>query len=132
MKKPNKRKKLNPNEYLEWLDTYLSILEDYAAYAEKQDSDAIKAVMVSFLRIAEHSFNHFINHRNTYERCIRPEERVDETGISASHDYNELKNGRDKVADRIATIIETDPKITKRFKALCDNLKNPRALGCCL
>jgi len=129
-------KKLSADEYLEWLNTFLSILNDFTDLAEDQNtSPGTKATMISFLRVAEHVFNHFINHRSTYEYMIGS--KTAGKSISAGKGLsritsNDLKIERDKVADKIAGIIESDPKIRKRFKKFCDNLKEPRALGCCL
>jgi len=132
------RKKLSEDEYLEWLNTYLSLLKDFTMLLETSStpspySDA--ATMASFLRAAEHTFNYFINHRLTYKMNIYSEEM--ERLIPAVEDshqitYDGLKIERDKVANRIAGIIESDPKTRKRFEEFCDNLKEPRALGCCL
>lgn len=131
-------KKLSEDEYLKWLDTYLSLLKDFTMLLETSSapspySDA--ATMISFLRAAEHVFNYFINHRLTYKMNVYSEEM--EKLIPAVEDapqmtYDNLKIERDKVADRIARIIESDPKTRKRFEEFCDNLKEPRAFGFCL
>lgn len=120
------RKKLSEDEYFKWLNTFLTILNDFTDMAERQHySPSSKATMVSFLRVAEHVVNHFINHRVSYEFSSEAKNIHKIT-------YGDLKIERDKIADRISEIIENDPKIYKRFKEFCDNLKEPRTLGCSL
>lgn len=123
-------KNLSADEYLEWLNVFLSILNDFTICAEKYSD----ATMISFLRVAEHVFNHFINHRATYIRVSS--EKIEKPSLAANNPhqltYDDLKMGRDEIADKIAGIIESDPRIRKRFKEFCDNLKEPRMLGCCL
>ena len=131
-------KKLSEDEYLRWLDTYLFLLKDFTMLLETSSAPSPYsdgATMVSFLRTAEHAFNFFINHRLTYKMSIYSEEM--EKLIPVVEDapqmtYDNLKIERDKVADRIAHIIESDPKTRKRFEEFCVNLKEPRAFGFCL
>ncbi len=131
-------KKLNEGEYLKWLDTYLSLLKDFTMLLETSSTPSPysdMATIASFLRTAEHTFNFFINHRLTYKMNIYSGQM--EKLIPAAEDipqmtYDKLKIERDKVADRIARIIESDPKTRKRFEEFCDNLKEPRAFGFCL
>lgn len=112
-------KKLTADEYLEWLNTFLIALNDFTALAEDKNTSAdYKATMVSFLRVAEHVFNYFITQRISYGHPN-----------SSQLTYDEIKRGRNKVADRIINIIESDPEISKRFKKFCDNLKEPRMYG---
>jgi len=123
-------KNLSADEYLEWLNVFLSILNDFTTCTEKYSN----ATMISFLRAAEHVFNHFINHRATYIGISS--EKIEKPSLVANNPrqltYDDLKMGRDEIADKIAGIIESNPQIHKRFKEFCDNLKEPRMLGCCL
>jgi hypothetical protein len=131
MKAYYKHKTLSPEQYLDWLSTYLSLLNDFTSYVEKNRDSSSSEKMVSFLRTAEHIFNFFINHKRTYEFIAHPEANGVSPAKSAdSTAYYGLKIERDKLANKIAEIIESDPKIKKRFKEFCDNLKEPRILGC--
>ena len=128
-------KKLSEDEYLEWLNTYLSLLKDFTMLLETSSTPSPysdSATMASFLRAAEHTFNYFINHRLTYRMNIYSEEMeklVPAVENTPHITYDTLKIERDKVADRIAGIIESDPKTRKRFEEFCENLKEPRSFG---
>lgn len=123
-------KKLTADAYEEWLNTFCSILNDFVAHIEDYNySPDNKATMVCFLRVAEHVFNHFISHSSMY-RSETMKKSIFAAKGSPKFRYDDLKIERNRIADKIASIIEGDPKIHKRFKEFCDNLKEPRMLGC--
>ena len=127
--------KLNEDDYLQWLNSYLSILNDFTMHVDKQSSrhdTENAAMMISFLRVAEHVFNFFITHRSTYKNSIyleRTKKRAPANDNLPQITYDDLKAGRNNIADKIIRIIESDPKIRAHFEKFCGNLKEPRAYG---
>jgi len=129
MDKNRVHKQISHEEYLEWLTTYRSLLDDFTAYMEKEPDPT----MVSFLRVAEHIFNFFINQMTTYEYVLYPEsgeKKADAADDPTRTIIHTLKLERDKIADRIARMLESDTRMQKRFDEFCANLKDPRILGC--
>lgn len=132
MKAHYNHKRLNADEYLEWLNTYLSLLNDFTSLVEKDSCPETHATMISFLRVGEHVFSFFINHRVSVDMGEFDEIPVEANKDLAKPTYADLKIERDRLAKRIAGIIKSDPKTLKRFEGFCDNLKEPVTLGCIL
>jgi hypothetical protein len=46
--------------------------------------------------------------------------------------WNKLKNRRDALADKLSTMLESDPKLAERYQQYCEALKNHRSIGAML
>lgn len=104
--------------FKKFLKTYLSLLETLL-----ENNDKLKdGKYCSQLRLAERTFNFFLDQF--------PVEKVVEQFTLEG--WNEIKNKRDKLADKVSGVIESDPRKIKRYEVFCDQLKKLRAFGATL
>lgn len=111
----SKQETITPERFHDFLLVYLQLLEGLITNVE-----SIKdPVFLSRLRLAERTFNFFLDRFPLKEVSAQ-------FGLEKWH---EIKNIRDRLAEKIAIAIESDPKNVKRFNFFCDQLKNLRVLG---
>lgn len=108
----------DPAKFKEFLESYLSLLEELLG-----DEELLKeGKFVAQLRTAERSFNFLLDRF--------PVEQVE--SAFGLENWEKLKQGRDAVAAKVSEIIESAPKIRKRYESYCENLKKVRNLGVAL
>lgn len=105
----------DPAKFKEFLDNYLSLLEELSGKKELLTEEK----QIAQLRTAERSFNFLLDRF--------PTEKVKEA--FGMEDWKALKKRRDKLADKIAKMIESNPKTKKRYEGYCEALKDPRKLS---
>lgn len=108
----------DPAKFKEFLESYLSLLEELLGDGELPKDGKF----VAQLRTAERYFNFLLDKF--------PVEQVENTfGLE---NWKKLKQRRDAVAAKVSDIIESDPKIKRRYENYCENLKKVRNLGATL
>lgn len=108
-------KTVTSERFHDFLLVYLQFLEELAA-----NSESIKdPIFLAHLRLAERTFNFFID-------LFPPKEVSAQFGFEK---WREIKIHRDRLAEKIAKVIESDPKNTRRFDFFCDQLKKLHALS---
>lgn len=105
----------NPVKFKEFLENYLVLLEELSGKKELLAEEK----HVAQLRTAERSFNFLLDRF--------PTEKVKEA--FGMEDWKALKQRRDKLASRVVEMIESDPKMKKRYEGYCEALKDPRKLS---
>lgn len=109
---------MNNAEYWQWLQQFMTLLEDQA----RTGAEHFDEKMMAQLRIAERTLNFEIDRfMNSVEYHIEDMEG-----------WNKLKNRRDALADTLSTMIESDPKLAARYQQYCENLKDHRSIGAML
>lgn len=120
------------------LNNYLTILENLVKDVETNFEKNKKnyGTMLADLRVAERSFNFLID---VFSDIVDQQEGkpvmfflTENFEGEGEELWNKLKNRRDKLADSISKLIESDPELIKRYEEYCDNLKKLRILGAML
>lgn len=106
---------MDASNYKQFLLNYMELMEKLVTtYEPGKDAKPL-----SELRLAERAFNFLLNNY--------PETQVKD--VFGYNDWNNLKIRRDKLASKVADIIESKPEFKERYAVFCDNLKNLRTLG---
>ncbi len=121
---------MNTIEHWKWLTQFADLLE---AQVEKLDQSS-NSKKIAELRIAERTLNMFIDQfmHTVMETEGKPVNIFLEEQNSGLSVWNELKNRRDAIANKISSLVESDPAIEERYKQYCEALKNHRSLGAML
>jgi hypothetical protein len=103
------------SDFQVFLKIYLSLLKTLL-----ENDDKLKdGKYCSQLRLAERTFNFFLDQF--------PADKITEQFTLEG--WTAIKKERDRLADHISSIIETDHQKMERHKIFCDQLKQLRAIG---
>lgn len=131
------RQNISVAEYWHWLQEFADMLtwrvEQLENFAKKFPED-LKGRDCGAARIAERSFNYFIDsflmimeaEGGSFFDNLGKEVRDRAKAVQA---WNDLKNRRDALADRIAKLIGQNEKTAKEYNEFCEHLKDQRRLG---
>lgn len=102
---------------MQWLNQFVTLLENQTqAEAEHLDGKTLAQ-----LRIAERTLNFEIDQfMNSVDR------------IEDKEGWSKLKGRRDALADKLSTMLESDPKLAERYQQYCEALKSHRSIGAIL
>ena len=128
---------MQPERFWDWLHDFLFYLDTLTHEIEMKKQEGKESDyrdMLPQLRIAERIFNDFLKiFSNVVQlQTGKPttvylkEKHGEKEGLKL---WNIFKAKRDNVADRISTLIESDPNTLARYNDYCDALKKIRSLG---
>jgi hypothetical protein len=105
----------NPEMFKKFLTNFLDLIETLL----KKENLLSDEKVIAQLRISEETFNFFLDYF--------PAKKINE--IFGMENWNALKRKRDELAAKIIKMIESDPKIKKRYENYCEGLKDLRKLS---
>jgi hypothetical protein len=121
---------MNTFDHYLWLNHFADLLEAQT----KRLGNSPDPKRVAELRIAERTLNSSIDHFVSLVEEVEHEP----VSIYLSKNFNDqeswkaLKSQRNRIADTLSNIIESDAKIQERYMQYCGSLKQTRALSAML
>ncbi|MBT3230923.1 hypothetical protein HN358_04065 [Candidatus Uhrbacteria bacterium] len=117
---------MNSLEYWQWLNQFITLLEDQAEKIKQSPDPRTLAQM----RIAEHTLNfeidQFMHFIDTHEK-MPVSVFLNEQNIG-SDAWNEIKQRRDSLAGKLSEMIGSNPEFTEQYQYLCEELKNHNSI----
>lgn len=121
--------------FWEWLNNFIQLLEEFTTSYEGmlKEGKAVDPKGLAEMRIAERVFNFFLD---SFSDELWKQEELPvnaylrkEFGDNSPDLWNDIKNRRDNVANRISSLLESDKAILSRYNDYCERLKEHRGLG---